>query len=158
MNSQIKWTEADFDQMTWHDCRVNSFALDQEGEWQSDLVFDLDFIVEWLCGADNSYRFRVAPAFLRFINVDNLRFDLSLKFKQSVEIYSVKKTELPTTGYRNYHWVIRVQNYPGLRENVIEFDAKGFTQELTGRIIETEGQNLTAAQRNECKDGWRTSA
>ena len=158
MNDQTRWTEADFDEMTWHDCQVNAIALDQEGEWQNDLVLELDFIVEWLCGVDNRYRFRVAPAVLRFTNVDNLRLDLSLRFKQPLEVCAVERTDLRTTGYTNYHWVIKVQNYPDLKDNVIEFDAAGFTQELTGRTIETESQTLTGAERKQSKEGWRASA
>ena len=158
MNDKTKWTEADFDGMSWHDCQVNSMALDQDGEWQSDLVIDLDFIVEWLCGTDKRCRFRVAPAVLRFTHVDNLRLDISLKLKQPLEIYSVERTEIPTKGYENFHWVIKVQNYPDMKENLVEFDATGFIQELTGRAIETESQNLAGAERKESKDGWRTSA
>lgn len=153
MNDQIKWTEADFPDMSWHDCQVNSLSLEQEGEWQSDLVLDLDFIVEWLRGTDKTYRFRVAPARLRFINVDNLRLDISLKFKQPLEIYGVERTELPMPGYRNYHWVIKFQNYPDLKESVIEFDATGFVQELTGRTVETAAQNLAGMERKEARDG-----
>jgi len=158
MNDQTKWTEADFDGMSWHDCQVNSIAFDQDGEWQSDLVFDLDFIVEWLCGKDKRCRFRIAPAVLRFTDVDNLRLDISLKFKQPLEIYSIERTDLQTTGYKNYHWVIKVQNYPGSKDNVIEFDATGLTQELIGGAIETEAQNLTGTERKESKDGLGTSA
>jgi len=158
MNDKTKWTEADFDAMSWHDCQVNSIGLDQDGEWQSDLVLDLDFSVEWLCGVDKRCRFRVAPAVLRFVNVDNLRLDISLKCKQPLEIYSVERTEIPTTGHKNYHWIMKVQNYPDLKDNVIEFDATGFVQELTGRAVETEAQNLTGTERTESKNGWRTSA
>ena len=157
MNDQIKWTEAEFPDMSWHDCQVNSLSLEQEGEWQSDLVLDLDFIVEWVCGVAEAFRFRVAPASLRFVNVDNLRLEVFLKFKQPLVIHSVERVELPTTGFKNYHWVIKFENYPWLKENVIEFDAMGFVQELTGRIIETAAQSLTATERKETKDSWDAS-
>ena len=155
--NKTQWTEAAFDDMSWHDCQVNGIALDQDGEWQSDLVFDLDFIVEWLYGKDKAIRFRVAPAILRFVGVDNLKLDVSLKFKQSLEIYSIERSELPTTGCKNFHWTIKLQNYPHLKENLLEFDATGFIQELTGNAIETEAQSLTASQRRQAKEGWRTS-
>lgn len=158
MNEQTKWTEADFDEMSWHDCQVNSIAFDQDGEWQSDLVLDLVFIVEWLCGADKRCRFRVAPAVLRFTNVNNLRFDLSLKFKQPLQVYSVERTDISTTGYKNYHWVIKVHNYPGMKDNLIKFDATGFTQILTGRPLEKKLPNLTTAERKKARNGWQTSA
>jgi len=156
--NKARWTETDFDEMSWHDCHVNAIALDQDGEWQSDLVFDLDFIVEWLCGTDKKYRFRVAPAVLRFVGVDNLKLDMSLRFKQPVEIYSIERSQFQAKGYKNFHWTIKVQNYPGLKENLIEFDATGFIQELTGNAIETAAQSLAASQRKQAKEGWRTSA
>jgi hypothetical protein len=149
--NQIKWTEADFRETSWHDCQVNSIALDQDGEWQSDLVFHIDFILEWLCGTDKTYRFRVAPAVLRFANVDNLKLDVSLRFKQALEIYSIDRSDVANAGYENFHWTIKLENYPDLKDNVIEFDATGFTQELTGGAMETGAQNLTEAQRRQLK-------
>lgn len=153
MSGRAKWTEADFDAMSWHDCQINSIGLDQDGEWQSDLVLELDYIVEWLCGEDKRCRFRVAPALLKFTNVDNLRFDISLKFKQPLAIYHVERTELPVTGHMNYHWILKLQNYSDLKDSMIEFDATGFVQELTGKAIETESLSLTNAERAESRKG-----
>ncbi len=157
MNKQTKWTDADFDQLSWHDGHINSIAFDQTGEWQSDLVLGLDFIVEWLCGPDKTCRFRIAPAILRFTNVNNLKLHFSLQFKEPLEISSVERTEIPTEGYRQSHWTIVLQHYPELKENYIQFDATGFAQELTGNVIETESQNLTESQRKESKEGRRTT-
>jgi hypothetical protein len=86
--------------MSWHDCHVNAIALDQNGEWQSNLVFDLDFIVEWLCGTDKKYRFRVAPAVLRFVGVDNLKLDVSLKFKQPLDNQGTESSGLEREPHR----------------------------------------------------------
>lgn len=47
-------TEADFERLSWHDCHIwgLDFRVGQpdEGDWTSDLVLDIDFIAEWLCG------------------------------------------------------------------------------------------------------------
>ena len=32
-----------------------------DGDWTSDLVRDIDFIVEWICGTGGGGQFRVAP-------------------------------------------------------------------------------------------------
>ncbi len=149
--NQVKWTVEDFPQMSWHDCHVHSVAWDQDGEWQSDLVMDIDYITEWLCGTDKSCRFMVAPATLRFHNVDNLRVDLTLKFKQPIEIDSVERSRLPDERFTNYHWTIAIQNSSGEKDNTILFDATDFTQELTGRPMEIEGQCLTASARANLK-------
>jgi hypothetical protein len=45
------FTEADFDRLSWHDCHLRGIRFEagdpDEGDWTSDLVLDLDFIVEW---------------------------------------------------------------------------------------------------------------
>lgn len=156
MNNQTKWTEADFDKMSWHDCRISSIALDQDGQWQSDLVLDLDYILEWLKGPGKFLRFRIAPAVLRFASVDNLRLNVSLKFKEPMEIYSIERTDLSTKVFNNFHWTIKMQNYQGEKDNLIEFDATGFIQELAGDAIETGSQNLTAKQRQKLQEEWET--
>lgn len=145
--NQTKWTEEDFPQMSWHDCHVYSVALDQDGEWQSDLVMDIDYITEWLCGTDKTCCFMVAPATLRFRDVNNLRIDLTLEYKQPIEIYSVDRSELRDERFTTYHWTIRIQSYAVGKENTIVFDATGYIQELTGHPVETEAQHLEAAAR-----------
>jgi len=118
----------------------------------------IDFITEWLCATDKSFRFRVAPAVLRFSNVDNLRFELSLKFKQPIEVYSVERSALPHKGAENSRWRILIHNDPEEKENVIEFDATGLSQELIGNPIETDAQSLTQAEREQSMKEWRTTA
>ena len=67
------YTEADFDRLSWHDCHIWGIELragdPDDGDWTSDLVLDIDFIVEWICGTGGGGRFRVAPATLVFHGV-----------------------------------------------------------------------------------------
>ena len=69
----------DFDRHAWHDDPVYGLALrlgePAEGDWRSDLVLDLDHIVEWVRDGD-AVRFRVAPATLVFHGVSDLRVDI----------------------------------------------------------------------------------
>lgn len=66
------YTEANFDQLSWHDCCVHGIDLltgdpeEGDGDWTNDLALDIDFITEWACGGDASARFQVAPATLVF--------------------------------------------------------------------------------------------
>jgi len=46
------------------------------GIWRSALVLDIDHIVEWVCAADGTARFRVAAATLVFHDAGNLRIAL----------------------------------------------------------------------------------
>ena len=152
MNNQTKWTEADFDQMSWHDCHIYSIAFDEVGEWQIDLVLKMDFIVEWLCGTDKTCRFRIAPAVLRFREIDKLNIHISLQSLVPLEIYSVERTDISLHGHQRFHWTIKVQCYPEQKMNYIEFDATGFTQELLGGVIESSSQHLTTEQRKLLQD------
>jgi hypothetical protein len=44
-----------------------------ERDWTSELVLDLDFIVDWMCGVAGGGQFRVAPATLAFHGVTDPR-------------------------------------------------------------------------------------
>lgn len=71
-------TEAsDPEPSAWHDDTVYGLRLDlgdpERNDWRSDLMLDLDHIVEWVCGVDRRCRFRVAPATLTFHHVTDLQ-------------------------------------------------------------------------------------
>ncbi|MBM3770562.1 MAG: hypothetical protein FJW27_04590 [Acidimicrobiia bacterium] len=69
MTEKTEWTTVDFESLSWHDCHVYGFGLEEREHGTADLTFDLDFIVEWLCRVDRSVEFRVAPATLTFHEV-----------------------------------------------------------------------------------------
>lgn len=70
------WTAGDFERLSWHDNHLYAigFSLGDvaRGDWRSDLVLDIDHIVEWVCGSDRRPRFQVAPATLIFHHVTDL--------------------------------------------------------------------------------------
>lgn len=148
----MHWSDADFGEMSWHDCSIHSLALDQGGEYQSDLVLDLDYIVEWHKTGDRSLRFSVAPALLRFQNVDKLHIQMLLHFKQALEIYSIDCVPKEDKRFKSYHWTIKIQSYLEETDNRIEFDATGFVQELTAPPVMIETQSLTRQQREDMKN------
>src|SRR5580765_4389158 len=76
MPDRSHWTTSDFDTMSWHDCHVYGFALEEKEHGTGDLILDIDFIVEWLCHTDRHFEFRIAPATLTFHNIFGLRFEL----------------------------------------------------------------------------------
>jgi hypothetical protein len=73
-NSQ--WTEKDFDTMQWHDCKIYAIAFDEK---KDELLFDIDYILEWIEPENNEpyFKFRVAPATLIFRNV----YDVNLRLQ-----------------------------------------------------------------------------
>lgn len=141
-----KWTDADFELLSWHDCTIHSVGIDQDGEYQSDLLIDLDFLLEWLTASDGTFQFRVSPALLRFHNVDKLVIHMLLDYKEPIQISEVTRCRRDDPGYINYHWAIKLHTYPG-REKQIEFDATGFSQELTAQPVVTGHQSLHLAAR-----------
>ena len=71
-------TEAsDDERYAWHDDTFYGLRLDigdpERNDWRSNLILDLDHIVEWVCGVDRRCRFRVAPATLTFHDVTDLQ-------------------------------------------------------------------------------------
>jgi hypothetical protein len=65
---------------SWHDDLVYGLFLrcaDPDRDvWRSELVLDIDHIVEWVRAADGTARFRVAAATLVFHDAGNLRIAL----------------------------------------------------------------------------------
>jgi hypothetical protein len=73
-------SEDEFDTWRWHDNLIYGLSVDigdtESQDWRSDLIFDIDFIVEWLRQASGEFRFRVAPAALAFQTVSDLSIDV----------------------------------------------------------------------------------
>ena len=120
----------------WHDNVIYGvrFDLGEPGkqDWRSNLVFDIDFIAEWLREPSGEYLFRVAPATLTFHDVG----DLSILIDQGnsegrnamteCTIDSVTRKRLDRT-FDFWHWIIKLNMPAGGR---IEFCASGFSQTL----------------------------
>ena len=145
-----KWTTADFEELSWHDCHVHGFRLAQTNDERgtAELEFDIDFIVEWLCQADNAFRFRIAPATLTFHDVFGLRVALDYASPTAgmtpFSIDGINREPLSyATGYTSFRWRLPV-SWPA---GEIAFDSPGFTQVLRKEPVVHEGQCLTASQR-----------
>ena len=147
-----RWSDSSFVEMSWHDCLVHGLWLEQDGEYQNDLVLDLDYIVEWIRTGDGSFRFSVAPAVLRFQNVGKLQIQMLLSLKEAIRIHWIDRVAKEDKGFENYHWIIKIQAYSEEVDNRIEFDATGFVQELTAAPVVIEAQSLTRQEREEMKN------
>src|SRR5687768_10709881 len=76
-SSTTVFTEADFEKLSWHDNPVYSFSIDNDVTlWKSDLIFDVDFIVEWLCTVGRTAQFKIAAATLTFHHVTDLKVNV----------------------------------------------------------------------------------
>lgn len=100
------WTEADFEQMGWHDAHIYAFAFVPE---EFEFVLDIDYILEWVHPApgETYFKFWVAPATLVFENVNELLIDLEPH--SGIEIQDLKRedAQLPRNAEyinRNTEW------------------------------------------------------
>ena len=148
----------DFSEMSWHDNLVYGLRLNVgdsfKSEWHSELVLDIDHIVEWICGTDDGARFRVAPASLTFHDVTDLR--IAVDFGDSgcqtaineLSIAAITRERVPDQKIRldrpYYRWRIAL-NLPQGGE--IAFGASGFTQDLRAEPVLVDEQRLPANAR-----------
>lgn len=148
----MRWYTADFDRMSWHDVHVHGFRIVETGEGVADLVFDLDYILEWLGPeADGHYRFRVAQAMLQFHDVSALRLALDYEACSATPgpflISRIAREPLRPDADGDdagpWRWEIKVI-WP---EGDLAFDSPGFSQWLVGEAVEQPEQWLRAEQR-----------
>lgn len=160
--TSVRHTEADFESLSWHDCHIWGVELrvgDPEvDDWTSDLVLDVDFITEWICGTDGDAKFRVAPATLAFHGVTDARIGVDWgdsEFRTALSVASIDRIERDRIEDQKifldrpyYSWRIEL-NWP--RGGEIAFGAVGFTQTLLAEPILTDQQQLSRSERRRLK-------
>ena len=138
------WTDADFEQMGWHDSHIHAVAFLPE---QFEVAFDIDYILQWVQPAeDKYYRFWVAPATLVFENIHDLKFDIE-PF-EAVEIADLHKDnpQRPINAEyigRDTDWQWRIETHQGdITLRAIGYKQYFRRQPLFGRL-----QSLDLATR-----------
>ena len=143
------WTQADYQQMDWHDCSIYGLTFMPVCErGTTHLVFDIDYILKWVDPRKpgQPISFWVSPCTLVFkdafaltINVD--RRGGTTNMLKIVDLYIVEKIEQETNKCI-YEWTIDLQ------EGRINFKSSGFDQIVRQTPIFTGGQILTLDERN----------
>jgi len=151
-------SESDFERLSFHDCHLWGLELragdPESGDWTSDLALDLDYIAEWLCGADGGAMFRVAPATLVFHGVTDLRIAVDCGdggYQAALHPIAIDRIEREPVKEQKvyldrvyYRWRI-VTNWP--QDGAIAFGAVGFDLTLRTEPILTSQQVLTRRDR-----------
>lgn len=144
------------DEPGWHDNLIYALHLatadPDAGLWRSDLVLDIDHIVEWLCGADGGVQFRVAPATLTYHYVTALRIALDFGVGEhpptlnELSIDHIAKQPAPPPGGRGdyFRWRIALNAPQG---GEIAFGASGYTLTLRAEPVLLDEQRLPTAGR-----------
>ena len=162
-------TERDFDRISWHDCHIWGVAFcpgnPKENDWTSDLVLDIDFIVEWVCAVDGrGGEFRVAPAAMVFHGVTDPRIAIDWDSGGAqVALHPVSIDRIDREPVREqkvfldrpyYRWRI-LMNWP--KGGEIAFGAVGFTQRLLAKPVLTKTQHLSLAGRRRLVEAAATA-
>ena len=139
---RLDWTDADFDQMGWHDAFVHAIGVLPE---HFELVIDLDYILRWEQPAASSayYTFWVAPATLVFRQVSDvhLRIDAQNGAFSILDLHRRDPMPPPNGAFVAWHWHVDGD----LGE--ARFQATGYTQHCRRQPQRTDRQYLTDAQR-----------
>lgn len=139
------WTEADFEQMGWHDTRIHAIAFLPDS---LEFALDIDYILQWINPAENEtyYKFWVAPATLVFENVYDLQIDLE-PFA-GVEIQGIHREDPQKPKNAEYigrdtewRWVIEAQ------EGEISLRSVGYKQYFRSDPIFGRQQSLELSVR-----------
>ena len=146
------WTEADFDDLSWHDCRVHAWAIRGNGNGCGDLLLDVDFLTEWAHAADGSFRFRVAPATLVFADVSGLvmRVDYTGFAVEPFRIDAIEREPtVAVPGLREFAYRIAIEP-----RGAITFYGHRFVQRLRAAPVATSSQWLEPEGRAPFATGY----
>lgn len=151
---KTRWTELDFEDLSWHDNFIHSFHFDAH-DFESQFRLEIDHILQWINPTQDSYGFWIAPASLVFDNVTDLRIDI--EFDKSgyqtvihqVPIHLITRSLVPVQKIcfdRPYYvWTIET-NWPA---GEISFGASGFLQTLHSQPVLKEEQQLSPLERQQ---------
>jgi hypothetical protein len=144
-----KWTHADFEEMSWHDNHFHGFHV-VAGEYGSgDLLFDVDYILEWLALESGETGFRIAPATLAFHDVTNLVVSIDYASPSAAlgpfSADSIERMEEVRDRYVATVWHVNL-NWP---KGFIRFESTGFEQSLRAEPVIAKQQLLTAKERGD---------
>lgn len=142
------WTQDDFEQMGWHDANIYGLTFEKkEGAWSADLLFDIDYIFQWVQNEqpEKAFTFWVAPCTLIFkeafaLSIDLNTLDYALEGLEIADLYLIKKED-HGNGSITYHWKMELQT------GNIEFQSQGFSQIVRQKPLHISGQSLELEQR-----------
>lgn len=134
------WTEADFEQMGWHDANVHAVASLPDA---FEFVLDIDYIFEWIhpLPEETYFKFWVAPATLVFENVSELRIDLEPH--SGIELQDIQRAE--SRKPRNADHINHDTEWHWMLDTIageISFRSVGYKQYIRRAPILTKHQAL----------------
>ena len=118
--------------------------------WRSELVFDIDHILEWVASEERCFRFLVAPAMLVFHDAGNLEMCLDCRgsdgyrrYLNELSIHNIGRQQIADAP-RCFRWRIDLNMPQGGR---ICFEASRYSQILTAPARLCEEQRFPREHR-----------
>jgi hypothetical protein len=137
-------------QIHWHDNAIHGIRiLEGADHCGGTLVFDIDFIIEWLPGKDGSFTFRIEPSTLTFHEVTDLVISIDYAAAtaaiQPMTIHEIHREviEYPN-GYASYKWRLEI-NWPP--KGYFAFRSDGLTQEARMAPVTCAKHYLSPSER-----------
>lgn len=148
--SKSVWSDADFEEMGWHDTTIHALSVQQTDDVLPRLVLDLDYLVRWVhpVRPATHFSFWVSPATLVFDDVFDLEGDLDFTgLTVDLEIDGVHRLD-PDDARPNFShmplWHIEGNAFE------LKFRASGFRQYLRQAPKLVSRQTLPLAERGGC--------
>lgn len=141
--AKATWTDADFEVMGWHDCRVHAVSVgvrDDAFPWNRVLL-DLDYIVKWVDPARGRqhFSFWITPATLVFDEAWDISGQLD-PMNDLLEIADLHRLDPPDDN-PDPLWHIEGQNFD------LRLRAPAYTQYLRKPPIHSTAQYVTQRER-----------
>ncbi|RSK46270.1 hypothetical protein [Hymenobacter perfusus] len=130
------WTEADFEQMSWHDARI--YAM----QFGGNISLDIDYIFQWVqADKDDFFSFWVAPATLVFPEAAHVALTVDFRPNQELEIEDIRR-ESSAAGVTEWH----LETHQG----DIIITTESFRQVIRRPPTLQVGQQIPPEQRGAC--------
>ena len=131
-----RWTQEDFDQLGWHDCRMYSLSLPND---VSEVCFEIDYILEWIKEGNHYTKYLVAPCRLTFSSVR----DFTVEIKQKNQLCAFISQISRSVDSKNEHGEINRWHYIiELDVGTLSFSSSEFVQVLLAEPILSKTQDL----------------
>ena len=134
------WTDADFDRMGWHDCRIHAMGFNPAA---GEFLLDIDYIFAWVPppAGETYFKFWLAPATLVFEESSDMRIDVSTWSDLGIDrVLRSAPQQLPD-GRLAYTYTLECQ------QGEISVSASGYRMFVKRMPVLQQGQVLESAQR-----------
>ena len=140
------WTENDFEKMGWHDATIYGFVIEKNhGTFTADLVFDIDYIFDWIHPVEPEiyFSFWIAPCTIVFKEAFDLKIDIEIGFAEFefevADLHLVNKSK--DSEREVYEWNLELQ------QGNFFFKSYGFDQIVRKKPIYAKEQILKIEER-----------